>query len=70
MQYVKRDTFIVVDAFAYDSTMPKGELVAIDDVVWPKYAFTYNISESMPQVTLWSEISSVHENWVQIAGGR
>jgi hypothetical protein len=41
---------MLVDAFAFDSALPNSELVAIDDVVWPKYAFTYKISQAEPKV--------------------
>ncbi len=51
-----------VDAFAFDSTVPNSELVAIDDVVWPKYAFTYNVSQDVPKVGFDTRFSFVHEN--------
>jgi hypothetical protein len=46
-----KNSLKTIDAFAFDSALPNSELVAIDDVVWPKYAFTYKISQAEPKNT-------------------
>jgi hypothetical protein len=42
---------ILVDIFAYDSVTAAKTLVAIDDFVWPKYGFTYDLSKHPPKVS-------------------
>jgi hypothetical protein len=39
-----------VDAFAYDSNSASKTLIAVDDVSWPKYAFSYDLSQHPPKV--------------------
>jgi hypothetical protein len=38
-----------VDAFAYDSNSASKTLIAVDDVSWPKYAFSYDLSQHPPK---------------------
>jgi hypothetical protein len=47
----KVDANKAVDIFAYDSVTAAKTLVAIDDFVWPKYGFTYDLSKHPPKNT-------------------